>query len=39
MRKRHEEYLEEQFEISNSIKKWKILKDLNVLKSYFSIYF
>ena len=28
MRKRHKDYLEEQFEISNPIKKWKILKDL-----------
>ena len=28
MRKMHNDYLEEQFEIGNSIKKWKILKDL-----------
>ena len=28
MRKRHKDYLEEQFEISNPIKKWKILKEL-----------
>ena len=28
MRKRHKDYLEEQFEMSNSIKKWKIPKDL-----------
>ena len=28
MRKRHKEYLQEQLEISNSITKWKIMKDL-----------
>ena len=28
MRKRHKEYLQEQLEISNPIKKWKIMKDL-----------